>query len=237
MRFPVDHDFSQDDLMKNGTKISSPLRPEEPGRGGFTLVELMIAMALGLIVLGAMYGVFTSQSKHFSNQEQIVEMQQNARMAIEIISREIRMAGYNPQQTTGHFTFLLAASENRATNQNNVAFTYDDDSDGTEDSNDSEQVAFRVEGGVLKRFSTGAIHWQPLVENIDALEFTYTLKDGTVVTPPSNPTTAQVLTIVKVKIKVTAKTTKEDLAYTADPPNSDHYRRYTLEASVTPRNL
>ena len=236
MCFPLDHDFNQDDLMKNGTKISSHLRSEEPGRGGFTLVELMIAMALGLIVLGAMYGVFTVQSKHFSNQEQIVEMQQNARMAIDIISREIRMAGYNPKQTPGSFTFLLAATENRATNQNNVAFTYDDNSDGIEDSNDSEQVAFRVEGGVLKRFSTGSVHWQPLVENIGALEFTYTLKDGTVVTPPSNPTAAQVLTIVKVKIKVTAKAAKVDPAYT-DPTNNDHYRRYTLVASVTPRNL
>ena len=233
MRFPMDHDSNQDDLMKNGTKISSPLRSEEPGRGGFTLVELMIAMALGLVVLGAMYGVFTTQSKQFSNQEQIVEMQQNARMAIDIISREIRMAGYNPQRTTGSFTFLLAASESRATNQNNVALTYDEDSDGTEDSNDSEQVAFRVEGGVLKRFSTGAVHWQPLVENISALDFTYTLNDGTVV---QNPNATQVLIIVKVKISVTAKTAKEDLAYT-DPTNNDHYRRYTLAASVTPRNL
>ena len=235
MRFPMDHDFNQDDLMKNGTKRSSPLRSEEPGRGGFTLVELMIAMALGLIVLGAMYGVFTSQSKHFSNQEQIVEMQQNARMAIDIISREIRMAGYNPKRTTGSFTFLLAATENRATNQNNVAFTYDDNSDGIEDSNDSEQVAFRVDGGVLKRFSTGAVHWQPLVENVETLNFTYTLSDGTVVGPPSDPTAAQVLTIVKVKIQVTAKTAKQDPAYT-DPTNNDHYRRYTLVASVTPRN-
>lgn len=233
MRFPMDHDFNQDDLMKNGTKISSPLRSEEPGRGGFTLVELMIAMALGLIVLGAMYGVFNIQNKHFSNQEQIVEMQQNAGMAIDIISREIRMAGYNPQRTTGSFTFLLAASENRATNQNNVAFTYDEDSDGTEDSNDSEQVAFRVEGGVLKRFSTGSVHWQPLVENIDALNFTYTLNDNTVV---QNPDATQVLNIGKVKISVTAKAAKADPAYT-DPTNNDHYRRYTLTASVTPRNL
>jgi type IV pilus assembly protein PilW len=205
--------------MKSGTKISSHLRSEKPGRGGFTLVELMIAMALGLIVLGAMYSVFTIQNKHFSNQEQIVEMQQNARMAIEIIGREIRMAGYNPQRTTGSFTFLLAATENRATNQNNIAFTYDDNSDGIENSNDSEQVAFRVEGGVLKRFSTG--------------NFTYTLNDNTVV---QNPNATQVLKIVKVKISVTAKAAKADPTYT-DLTHNDHYRRYTLTTSVTPRNL
>lgn len=226
-------DFNQDDLMKNRIKICCPFWSEGSGRGGFTLVELMIAMALGLVVLGAMYGVFTTQSKQFSNQEQIVEMQQNARMAIDILSREIRMASYNPKQTTGSFTFLLAATENRATNQNNIAFTYDESSDGIEDSNDSEQVAFRVEGGVLKRFSTGAVPWQPLVENIDALNFTYTLNDNTVV---QNPNATQILKIVKVEISVTAKAAKVDPAYT-DPTNNDHYRRYTLVASVTPRNL
>jgi type IV pilus assembly protein PilW len=232
----MDHDFNQDDLMKSGTKISSPLRSAESGRGGFTLVELMVAMALGLIVLGAMYSVFTIQNKHFSNQEQIVEMQQNARMAIDIISREIRMAGYNPRKTTNLFTFKIADSYDRKTDHHSVAFTSDYSGGGGENYDDNEQIAFRVEGGVLQRFSTGSVHWQPLMENIDVLEFTYTLNDGTVVAPPSDPTAAQVLTIAKVKIKVTAKAAKADPGYT-DPTNNDHYRRYTLTASVTPRNL
>jgi len=143
------------------------------------------------------------------------------------------MAGYNPQQTAGSFNFLLSSDDDdRATNQNCIAFTYDYDSDGTEDSNDNEQVAFLVNGGVLKRFSTGAIKWQPLVENIESLNFTYTLSDGNDV---QNPTAAQLSTIVKVKIAVTAKAAKEDLGYT-DPTYNDHYRRYTLTATVKPRN-
>jgi len=234
MRIPMDNDFNLDDLMKNDAKKASPLRSAGAGRDGFTLIELIIAMALGLIVLGAMYSVFTIQNKHFSSQEQIVEMQQNARMAIEIISREIRMAGYNPKQTEGSFNFLLSTEDDdRVTNQNCIAFTYDYDSDGTEDSNDNEQVAFLVDGGVLKRFSTGAIEWQPLVENIEALNFAYTLSNGDNV---DNPTEDQLQDIVKVKISVTAKAAKEDPGYT-DPTNNDHYRRYTLTATVTPRNL
>lgn len=224
--------------MKNRTTTCVPLRFEGRSSGGFTLVELMVAMALGLVVLGAMYGVFTLQNKQLSNQEQIVEMQQSARMAIDILSREIRMAGYDPTNPdrTNLFTFKHTDSDGRKTDQNSVAFTSDFSQGGAENWNDNEQIAFRVEDGVLKRFSTGAVSWQPLVGNIEALEFTYTLKDGTVVAPPSNPTPAQVLIIVKVKIKVTAKAAKADPAYT-DPTNSDHYRRYTLTASVTPRNL
>ena len=53
-------------------------------------------MTLSLVVLGAMYGVFTIQNKTFANQEQIVEMQQNARAAMDMMNREIRMAGYDP---------------------------------------------------------------------------------------------------------------------------------------------
>jgi prepilin-type N-terminal cleavage/methylation domain-containing protein len=41
------------------------------GACGFTLVELLIAMAVGLIVLAAIYGVFTLQNKELKTQEQI----------------------------------------------------------------------------------------------------------------------------------------------------------------------
>ena len=235
MCFPQYDDFGRDDAMKHRTKIFFPLRSLESDRRGFTLLELIISMALGLTVLGAMYGVFTIQQKHFINQEQIVEMQQNARMAIDIISREIRMAGYDPK-ITGYFTFQAAASDGRQTDHESIAFTYDANGDGIQYWNDTEQVAFRVVDGVLKRFSTGSVHWQPLVENIESLDFTYTLSDGTVVASPSDPTAAQVLNIVKVTITVTAKATKPDPDYT-DPTSSDHYRRYRLTASVTPRNL
>ena len=67
-----------------------------PRAAGFSLVELLVAMAIGLVVLGSLYGVFTLQNKTFGNQEQIVEMQQNTRAAMDMMSREIRMAGYDP---------------------------------------------------------------------------------------------------------------------------------------------
>ena len=62
------------------------------------MVELLVAMAIGLVVLSAMYSVFTIQNKTFSKQEQIVEMQQNTRAAMDMMSREIRMAGYDPTE-------------------------------------------------------------------------------------------------------------------------------------------
>ena len=60
---------------------------------GFTLVELLIAMTIGLIILAALSSTFLMQRKAYDVQEQIVEMVQNARAAMDMMSREIRMAG------------------------------------------------------------------------------------------------------------------------------------------------
>ena len=68
------------------------------GINGFTLIELLIAMVVALVILGATYGIFISQNKEISNQDKIVEMQQNVRAAMDMMSREVRMAGYNPKR-------------------------------------------------------------------------------------------------------------------------------------------
>ena len=63
-------------------------------RKGFTLIELLVAMVLSFIIIGAVYGTFTSQQKSYTVQDQVAEAQQNARMAMNILMRDIRMAGY-----------------------------------------------------------------------------------------------------------------------------------------------
>jgi type IV pilus assembly protein PilW len=61
---------------------------------GFTLIELLISMALSGIVISAIYTLFISQNRSYSIQEQVSEMQQNARVAMDRIVRDVRMAGY-----------------------------------------------------------------------------------------------------------------------------------------------
>jgi type IV pilus assembly protein PilW len=63
-------------------------------QSGFTLVELLIAMTIGLIILAALSSTFLMQRKTYDVQEQIVEMVQTARAAMDMMTREIRMAGY-----------------------------------------------------------------------------------------------------------------------------------------------
>ena len=60
---------------------------------GMSLIELMVAMVLGLVVLGAAFAVFMSNQATFRANEDVNRMQENARVAFEMISRDIRAAG------------------------------------------------------------------------------------------------------------------------------------------------
>ena len=77
------------DLNNLTTRFIRPtsVRAKVTERRGFTLLELLIAMLVGLVVLGAVYAVFTVQNAQFSSQESQTEMQQNARIAMEMTSR------------------------------------------------------------------------------------------------------------------------------------------------------
>ena len=60
---------------------------------GFGLIELMIAMVLGLIVLGAAIAVFQSNQRSYSANEGQNRVQENARAAYEMVTRDIRATG------------------------------------------------------------------------------------------------------------------------------------------------
>jgi prepilin-type N-terminal cleavage/methylation domain-containing protein len=61
---------------------------------GITLIELLIALVISSILIAAVYRTFIGQQKTYTVQEQVVDMQQNVRVAINKMMREIRMAGF-----------------------------------------------------------------------------------------------------------------------------------------------
>jgi type IV pilus assembly protein PilW len=60
---------------------------------GLSLVELMVAVTLGLIVMLALGEVYLSSSRTYRSQEALSRIQENARFALETLSYDIRMAG------------------------------------------------------------------------------------------------------------------------------------------------
>ena len=63
---------------------------------GFTLVELVLAIAIGLVLLGAVWTAVWSGQRSSVGIERKVTTGQDARMALEIMALEIRMASFNP---------------------------------------------------------------------------------------------------------------------------------------------
>jgi prepilin-type N-terminal cleavage/methylation domain-containing protein len=60
---------------------------------GVTLIELMMALVISAILVGGTYSIFITQQRTYVLQDQVVGAQQDARAALIIIARDVRMAG------------------------------------------------------------------------------------------------------------------------------------------------
>jgi type IV pilus assembly protein PilW len=61
---------------------------------GFSLVELMVAMAIGIFLMVGAVTVFTNSKRTYNENEVASRLQENLRFASEILTRDVRMAGY-----------------------------------------------------------------------------------------------------------------------------------------------
>ena len=65
---------------------------------GYTLVEIMVVMLISFIVLGGVYKAITTESIEMDKEEIILDMQLNARAALDIIAADIRKAGFQVER-------------------------------------------------------------------------------------------------------------------------------------------
>ena len=63
------------------------------GQAGFGLIELMVAMVLGLLVVGAAFAIFQSNQRTFQSNQGINRIQEGARVAFEMMGNDLRAAG------------------------------------------------------------------------------------------------------------------------------------------------
>jgi len=63
-------------------------------QGGFSLIELIVAVAIMGIIMGAGLSLYLNQQKQYLIQEQVVETQQSVRVSMNELAKLIRMAGY-----------------------------------------------------------------------------------------------------------------------------------------------
>jgi type IV pilus assembly protein PilW len=214
---------------------------------GYTLLELLVAIAISGIFMGAIYSAYISQQRATLGHEQVSAMQRNLRSALYYMEKEIRMAGCDPTgRAKVEIAGLLIPPGIIQANANLLQFTGDIDGDGTISTD--ENITYSVLNNNLVRNDT------TIGENIDALNFVYLAGDS----PPNplNPGITDVSVpsipeIRSVQVTVLARTGKEDLHYTDSTtytnklgetiftPTGDyvHFRRKLLKTNIKCRNL
>ena len=109
------------------TLLNRTAQATRPARtGGFSLIELMVALVLGLIVTGAVISTFISVHSASNDTAGIAELADNGRIALDILQQTVRSAGYmacnstlrqlvspglSPTPLTGDFTEALSGYE------------------------------------------------------------------------------------------------------------------------------
>lgn len=65
-----------------------------PGQRGFSLIELMVALLLGLLLMSGIIAVYLESKRGWAQDEAIARVQENGRYALRLLAREIAMAGF-----------------------------------------------------------------------------------------------------------------------------------------------
>jgi len=76
---------------------------------GFTLIEILIALTIGLFLLGALLIIVQTNKRVFGDQNQLAQLQDAERMALMMMSDVIQSAGYFPDPTLNTLTSTMTA--------------------------------------------------------------------------------------------------------------------------------
>jgi prepilin-type N-terminal cleavage/methylation domain-containing protein len=134
--------------------------------GGFTLLELMVALGLLSIVMMAVYSVYRTQLNTVVVQQSRQEAQEYARSILHVMVRELRNAGYTP--TSASCAGIVAA------NSQSIQFRSDLNGDG-DCSDTDEDITYTYDAvakGITRQVAGSAA--ETLTDsNATALQFSY----------------------------------------------------------------
>ncbi len=89
---------------------------------GFTAVELLISLAIMSMTLGSIYSLYMSFIRTCTKESVKIKLQQNVRSSLDMMIRDIRLAGLDPEGT-GEFGIIAVTPQS-------IKFTADRDMDG-----------------------------------------------------------------------------------------------------------
>lgn len=193
-------------MIRHAMRPITKRRPK--GQKGFTLVDILVGLAMASVLLTAVVSLFTSMGRSYTIQNVAADVQQVTRAGVEVMIQEIRMAGFNPSGSTAtgivdnfdeaNGFHQLHDGNISNTDTQNFAFTLDADMDGridhciddgpancpaADDNIENELVAYRFNNGALEKYRSASAKWEDLTEdNVSDLNFTYYDGNGAITT-------------------------------------------------------
>jgi type IV pilus assembly protein PilW len=191
---------------------------------GFTLIEMMISITIGMIVIASITGTFTAQTRQNNAEEQISQMHQNVRGALDMIGRDLMQAGY--KAPGGSVTGVTYSNSTPTTLTIQADLNANSAIDNTSNTT-IEYIIFAYDSAnkqiTRKLGSSGTAY--VVADNITTFTVNYYDANGATTTTSSS--------IRKVTISITGQTAKRDPSYSIN----SGYRTYTASADISPPNL
>ena len=200
-------------------KLSKHIRPKKnfflitSATGGFTVTELVLALAIMMMVMAAIVSLLISLNRVYAAQNVIAGVQQVTRAGINIMTRNIRLAGLNPLKINR--IGILEASVNK------IRFQHDTNGNGTIETGQDEDSAYLLNGNhqLIRQKDGNSRSNKSLVDHVSDLTFKYVDRN--------NEETSILDEIHTVEISLTVR----------EPAGKDKFISRTYSTRVICRNL
>ena len=183
------------------------------GAEGFTVTELVLALAMMMMIMAAMVSLLISLNRVYTALNVTAGVQQVTRAGINIMTRDIRMAGLNPLKINQ--IGLLEASVNK------IRFQHDTNGSGSIETGQDEDIAYLLNGNhqLIRQKDGNSRSNKSLIDHVTDLTFKYFDRD--------DRETSLFDEIHTVEISLTVR----------EPAGRDKYISRTYSTRVICRNL
>lgn len=140
---------------------------------GFSLVEIMVALLLGLFLISTVIQLFVNSKEAYRFQNALSRIQENGRLAMESMATDIRMAGYMPPEAILPAAAITGNGDNNHNNDVTVTWTDNGNQSRTYAIGSSTVSQDCVKARSSLRLNRNGGGLQELVEGVEAMRILY----------------------------------------------------------------
>ncbi len=147
---------------------------------GFTLIEVLMVIAILSIVFGTVYKTFDTFNRAYTTENVVAGVQQKTRVGVEFMVQDIRLAGLDPLGTAASGITLAEFTTIQFTADRNMNGQIDDPdlSDASDEASDLERIEYRYNGNnllelLLRESDSDIVSQDILIDSVTGLTFAY----------------------------------------------------------------